>query len=280
MNPLIAVAGIGALSEGINAVVQSGQNRTNRRYADWQYNRSRKHALEDYNMQNQYNSPAAQMERLKAAGLNPNLVYGTGAGSMTAAPIKSGATNAAQGEAPKVNLGGAVGQYLNAEQMKLQNDNLRAQNTVLLEQAKNIAADTLGKGFGANLKEFDFNFKTETRNQDLYSKLQKNINAYRQGNLTQAQIANTISRTNTENALRQPRLQNILASTSESLQRAIAMRIQMAKSTAEIDEITQRVINAKKTGELQDLEIKLKKLGVSWSDPAWQRKLIMLLDNL
>lgn len=34
--------------------------------------------LEQWNRANEYNSPAAQMERLKAAGLNPNLVYGNG----------------------------------------------------------------------------------------------------------------------------------------------------------------------------------------------------------
>lgn len=34
--------------------------------------------VEMWNMQNEYNSPAAQMERLKAAGLNPNLMYSMG----------------------------------------------------------------------------------------------------------------------------------------------------------------------------------------------------------
>lgn len=97
------------LSEGINAVLQGFQNRANRKFAMKQYSIARKDALSDYNMQNEYNSPASQMERLKQAGLNPNLVYGTGAGSMTAAPIKSAPQNAAQGEAPKVDLGGAVG---------------------------------------------------------------------------------------------------------------------------------------------------------------------------
>lgn len=36
-------------------------------------------ALANWNRQNEYNSPSAQMERLSAAGLNPNLVYGNGA---------------------------------------------------------------------------------------------------------------------------------------------------------------------------------------------------------
>lgn len=50
-------------------------NRANRELAEYAYSRD----LEMWNRQNQYNSPSAQMERLKAAGLNPNLVYGHGA---------------------------------------------------------------------------------------------------------------------------------------------------------------------------------------------------------
>lgn len=34
-----------------------------------------------WNMQNNYNTPAAQMQRYKDAGLNPNLIYGSGSGS-------------------------------------------------------------------------------------------------------------------------------------------------------------------------------------------------------
>ena len=33
---------------------------------------------ENWNLQNIYNTPTKQMERLKAAGLNPNLIYGSG----------------------------------------------------------------------------------------------------------------------------------------------------------------------------------------------------------
>ncbi|UOK21003.1 DNA pilot protein [Chifec microvirus UA13_27] len=34
-----------------------------------------------WNMQNNYNTPAAQLQRYKDAGLNPNLIYGSGSGS-------------------------------------------------------------------------------------------------------------------------------------------------------------------------------------------------------
>lgn len=41
------------------------------------------YAVENWNRENAYNSPKAQMERLKAAGLNPNLVYGSGAAGVS-----------------------------------------------------------------------------------------------------------------------------------------------------------------------------------------------------
>lgn len=37
--------------------------------------------LEFWRMQNEYNTPAKQMERYRAAGLNPNLIYGSGSAS-------------------------------------------------------------------------------------------------------------------------------------------------------------------------------------------------------
>lgn len=43
-----------------------------------------------WNMQNAYNTPKAQMERFKEAGLNPNLIYGQ---TNTASPISSASAN-------------------------------------------------------------------------------------------------------------------------------------------------------------------------------------------
>lgn len=49
-------------------------------------------AMQSWNMMNDYNSPIKQMERLKAAGLNPLLVYGSGSvtGNTTGSPALTG----------------------------------------------------------------------------------------------------------------------------------------------------------------------------------------------
>jgi hypothetical protein len=52
-------------------------NASNNNQANTAYTRS----VEMWNKQNEYNAPQAQMERLKAANLNPNLIYGNGSAS-------------------------------------------------------------------------------------------------------------------------------------------------------------------------------------------------------
>lgn len=74
------IGGIGGIASGIINAIQSRQNtnrtiKANREQADLAYNRD----VEMWNKGNMYNSPQAQMDRLKSAGLNPNLVYGSGA---------------------------------------------------------------------------------------------------------------------------------------------------------------------------------------------------------
>lgn len=45
------------------------------------YERQHKDAMDFWNLQNKYNSPSAEVQRLRAAGLNPALMFGEGAGA-------------------------------------------------------------------------------------------------------------------------------------------------------------------------------------------------------
>lgn len=78
----------GIVSNAMNAKAQKNINKQNIQYAQEAYSRERADSLSDWHMQNAYNDPAAQMERLKNAGLNPNLVYGNGADAQMGAPVK------------------------------------------------------------------------------------------------------------------------------------------------------------------------------------------------
>ncbi|WNK14041.1 MAG: DNA pilot protein [Microvirus sp.] len=73
------ISGGAGLIQGVIDSVTSRQNTqktiaANKEMADYQYSKD----LDMWNKGNTYNAPQAQMDRLKSAGLNPNLVYGSG----------------------------------------------------------------------------------------------------------------------------------------------------------------------------------------------------------
>lgn len=82
MGPLIGAALISGGSGFLNNLFSARQSRRNtertiqaqKELAEYSYAKD----LEMWNRSNEYNTPAAQMDRLKAGGLNPNLVYGSG----------------------------------------------------------------------------------------------------------------------------------------------------------------------------------------------------------
>ena len=76
--PLAAAlaAGGSIISQGINAITQQNMNSRTRRWNEKMYEKQRQDNLAQWNLQNAYDSPAAQMQRYREAGLNPNLIYG------------------------------------------------------------------------------------------------------------------------------------------------------------------------------------------------------------
>lgn len=77
---------LGGLASGLFNVISQGMANTanmnairennafQRQMSEYEWSKN----LEMWNLQNQYNSPASQMARFKAAGLNPNLIYSQG----------------------------------------------------------------------------------------------------------------------------------------------------------------------------------------------------------
>lgn len=71
----------GAAAAGIGVLGTLIQNKANKKAATVAFNRQR----QLINEANIYNAPINQMSRLREAGLNPNLIYGQGPGSMLSA---------------------------------------------------------------------------------------------------------------------------------------------------------------------------------------------------
>lgn len=102
----------------------------NKELAEYQYSKD----LEMWNRQNQYNSPEAQMARLKGAGLNPNLVYGQGAAGASGQAREMPKYNAPTVQydyKPVVDLPAVISQFQDFQMRQAQIDNLRSQKAVI-----------------------------------------------------------------------------------------------------------------------------------------------------
>lgn len=120
-------------SSSTNAMAQQKLNRKTMRYNDeWAY-RQREWALADWDKQNEYNSPSSQMARLKAAGLNPNLVYGHGADAQSQGAPRSTASPSWNPKAPEASFstGAALSMYYDIKMKKATLDNMEIQNKIL-----------------------------------------------------------------------------------------------------------------------------------------------------
>lgn len=134
--PLVPLIGAGAslLGSIFNAGTTMSTNRQQLEFQREMYDKQRADSLADWNMNNEYNSPTQQMMRLKAAGLNPHLVYGNGTKVTAEAPAPSNAPFASL-KAPQFDVGSAIGAYTNLEANKAQVDNMRENiKTQLSEQ--------------------------------------------------------------------------------------------------------------------------------------------------
>ncbi|AXL15120.1 DNA pilot protein [Microviridae sp.] len=124
--PLIASA-VGGIASSIFG------NKARKRESE----RSRAHDLNMWDKTNNYNHPSQQMQRLRSAGLNPNLVYGGSSGQT------SGTANALPGaKDPKINdiaMGdNPMMQYVQLKNTQAQTENVRSQQE--LNEANAILA--------------------------------------------------------------------------------------------------------------------------------------------
>lgn len=109
-----------------SAIQQGIQNRANRKEAQRAYERDKASTdtaygreLELMKYQNSFNSPAAQMQRFRDAGLNPNLMYGQGTpGNMQAPRVPQ------QGPArvPQISIPNVVNDFAQARLMQAQTE--------------------------------------------------------------------------------------------------------------------------------------------------------------
>lgn len=142
-NLLAATAAATELAgQSVNAWSAAQTNKRQRQWQEKMYGVQRQDALADWNMQNEYNSPIQQMARLKAAGLNPALVYGGGqATAMSSQAVRSSSPGSWNPVAPKVDPAGIISGYYNQKMQEAAVRNMDTKNTVLLADAAKKAGE-------------------------------------------------------------------------------------------------------------------------------------------
>lgn len=197
--------------------------------------------IEFWHMQNAYNHPTSQMQRLREAGLNPNLIYGT---SPTSAVGNS--DNIAPSKAPNYKIDNPlaqINQFADLDQRNAQTDNLRTQNTVLTQEAilkaaqvgKTLTETARGKhdlGLAKDLKDTQVSAATENLR-------------YLEQQVIGRQIDNEIK-----------------DQTKANLVKDVFYRVKNAKAALE----GQQLLN-----ELRSLERDLKQIGIEKNDPWYFR---------
>lgn len=181
-------AGSQFLGSVVNAISTGVQNKKNRKFATEQADKEYARNLEMWNMQNAYNDPGAQMQRLKDAGMNPYLMYDKGTTGVSTSMPSYNAPKW-QGQAPKIQVPAMMNMYYDLQNKKQINDNLKAQKEA-----------TDQKSIGQSILNNILGIKAHYAGQMGYYSLEagkENVRRIRQG-IDQAVEQTNVSRTKYE----------------------------------------------------------------------------------
>lgn len=266
-NAALIQAGANVLGQAAGYAAQANLNKKMRDYNREMYARQRADSLSDWAMQNEYNHPSSQMARLREAKLNPNLVYGNGVDGNAAQAVRSSDAGSWNPRTAPIDIGGAasagLSTYYDVQLKQAQIDNLRTSNTVMEQEKLLKAANVLNTTADTRTKEFDLGLKNEIKK---YS-----VEAARVGvNKTLADTQYTLDQNFRSQLLAD-------ASLSENAERIMNLQAERATSAAQRQKIYAEIKNLKRDGTLKDLEINLRRNGVSSSDPLYMRILAQVL---
>lgn len=264
------------VGQGINYAATSSINQATQTWNEKMYGQQRMDALADWMRQNEYNSPTAQMRRLKEAGLNPHLVYGGGANSVSQ-PIRSTDAKSWNPQVPQIDLGSVARDALFRQyDLKIkdaQKDQL-AENTRLLRD-KQLETQAKAAGILASTARTK---QQVAQSEQLfgYTLEQAKLN----NNNTRAVIDSTLTKTEQLKALLQPTLQ-------KAAQEVLKLRLENAKLPTEKRMLEQQINNLKTDKGLKQMDMRLKqyeidlnKSGVQKNDNILLRQLSLILNQV
>lgn len=288
--------GMSGLSAGLDAAAQVGQfistasiNKKTRQWNEMMYNKQRQDALTDWNMQNAYNAPTAQMSRFKAAGLNPNLIYG----QMTDSPsIRSSSVESWHPQVPDWSGVGQIGHALVMDSQDLQlkqaqTDNLKSaletmdhQRALIDAQIQSTLAGIPVKDVNYRSKEFQLGMQQalaptslEMADTNLKLGLQKLINQQKTGGYIDARTKVMLDQNDRAAVMQAMNLKKGQMTLQLGLQSILNSRMSRAKSAQEQNYIQNKIQLLDKDQRIREAQAKMWEKGINPGDWMWWREL-------
>lgn len=276
--PLIPVIGAaaGLIGQGVNALSTSSANRRAEQFQRQMYDRQRADALADWNRNNEYNSPLAQMTRFKEAGLNPNLIYGQGT---QAAPIRSSSVGNFKPDAPQFDLAGVLREFmaLQMEQAQISNQEKLLELREKELEAKGYKNEMLG--IDAAYKPDMAKYSLESLRETIRNREMQTVTGYNRDNREWTKIKLLEEMAPLQRQEIQARIKSIgqaILGSQQSIEESKARIIKIAKDMEMTD--TQIKIaylagmNLIRDGKIKDFEVKMVEAGVksTWVEKFMQ----------
>jgi hypothetical protein len=253
------VAGISALSGAAGAASTGAQNRKSRAFSREMYQQQKMDNIAFWDMQNEYNSPQKQMERLRNAGLNPNMLYDKTGAVIPAQNINTPDVQGGQFRTPDFgSVGtGLVQGYFDTKIKQAQYDNMKATNTNILQDTLLKMSQAQFAGASAEEKaryNYVLGQTQEALVENTFTDLQKK----------KADLAYTLDENARKAAMAAPTLQKAVIDAA----RADA-GLNLDKEQLRL--LQQNVYNAEQEGIFKKVQATFAQNGVNFNDPVIMR---------
>lgn len=239
---------IGAILAGGTKLIGSGLGALS---TNKQNKKSREFQLEQWHRQNAYNHPQQQMQRLKEAKLNPNLIYGSSANTGNAQAVGTPKFESINTEGIKDSGAATVNAYYDTALKTAQANNLEADNNVKIQQAAKIAVDTQQSGA-----------------QTAKTKAETDIIKQYSADAQKASIANTQAQTRSIQDSNQRAWQN---QPLEIQKRTLDLVTKSTGNRYTEEQIKLAIAQTK----LKKIEGRLAQEGIGANDPAWLKLIVL-----
>lgn len=281
--PAVAAAGVAALAQGGQIYASAKMNKKTREWNEKMYGIQRADALKDWQSQNDYNSPAAQMQRFKDAGLNPNLIYGQ---QNEGATVRSTDVKQWSPQAPDIAGFGRVANvglqnHYDTQVKQAQIDNMAVQQKILNEEVALRKAQTAATIMStaksdqqiANMQEQNPLIRQQ---HDLLSK--KNFQMGELNNIYSEFAKEQLRQlsTSTDLSIRKDHREGALAASSirQGVANILRMESQNATDSKMREKLHYEISNVMKEGSLKQYEIDLNNMGLEKGDKVKYIKMI------